>query len=347
MTPLGPNRQTPRRPHDHDDWIAIVVALGTLGGLAGWLLAGGFRSLDVSTNYSDILSSVQPTDETPHSEEGFPDPPLMSSPSDGDRLTADTTDPPPGPTASDPLVPLPALPSSPTSDAPPVSSASPQALETPVDVPLMVPDPQIPASDYSENRPVLRPALSFTDVPEGYWAKPYIDALTARGILDGLPEGTFEPNRSMTRAEFATQLANTFDFEPSRVNKAFNDIAPDYWAKDTIQEAFMMGFMTGYPEGDFRPDATLPRVQILIALTSGLSIPETSDPEELLQAYQDQADLPEWAREQVAVAIAANIVSPSPTAESRLQPNAPATRAEVATLIYNTLVYMGQVEPIN
>jgi nanoRNase/pAp phosphatase (c-di-AMP/oligoRNAs hydrolase) len=85
---------------------------------------------------------------------------------------------------------------------------------------------------------------------------------------------------------------------------------------------------------------------VLVALSTGLSLPETNQPEQLIGQYQDAAAVPDWAREQVASAIAAGIISPSATTNDLLRPNAPATRAEVAALIYSALAYMGKVQPL-
>jgi hypothetical protein len=196
--------------------------------------------------------------------------------------------------------------------------------------------------------PVVRAPLSFPDITEGFWAKPYIDALTARGVMSGLPDGSFAPSRPMTRAELATQVANGFAIAPEKPAKAFTDVPVDYWAQATIAEAVQSGFMTGYPEGDFRPTQTVPRLQVWLALAAGLSLPKptATDTDRLLQQYPDQAEIPAWARDAVAAAIEAGIITAPAAPNNPLRPNEPATRAEVTTIIYRALAYMGKVEPL-
>ncbi|MEM9769950.1 MAG: S-layer homology domain-containing protein, partial [Cyanobacteria bacterium P01_D01_bin.71] len=75
---------------------------------------------------------------------------------------------------------------------------------------VIVPDPKVPNSPGSSRLSPVRSPLSFTDVADAYWAKPYIDALTARDVLNGLPDGTFAPDRPLSRAELATQVAKAF-----------------------------------------------------------------------------------------------------------------------------------------
>jgi hypothetical protein len=164
--------------------------------------------------------------------------------------------------------------------------------------------------------------------------------------MNGLPNGTFDPNRPMTRAELAVQVANGFAIAAQKPARTFPDVPADYWATAPITKAVQTGFMTGYPEGDFRPNQTVPRLQVLLALAAGLSLPAPNTPDPFLQQYQDQTAIPGWARPSVAAVIAADIITTSPRTQNQLRPNDPATRAEVAAIMYRTLVYMGKVEPL-
>jgi len=213
-------------------------------------------------------------------------------------------------------------------------------------VPLVVPDPKIPDSASLNQLEPLRSPLAFVDVGENYWAKPYIDALTARGVLTGLPDGTFAPDRPLSRAELATQIANAFAMPPQDSFPSFADLPADYWATETIQAAVAMGFMSGYPDGEFRPTQNVSRLQVLVALAAGLSLPETTVSQQQLQQYADWQTIPPWARQPVGAALEAGIIRPGADTEQRLRPNDPATRAEVATLIYAALVYLGNVEAL-
>jgi len=236
-----------------------------------------------------------------------------------------------------------------------LQSAAPGSDETSTDTPaptgavpgaLIVPDPKIPDSASLNRLEPVRSPIAFADVSDTYWAKPYIDALTARAVLTGLPDGTFAPDRPLSRAELAAQIANAFDMPPQESTKSFVDLPADYWATETIQAAVAMGFMSGYPDGEFRPTEVVSRLQVLVALAAGLSLPETTASQRQLQQYADWQAIPPWARQQVGAAIDAGILRPGADAEQRLRPNDPATRAEVATLIYAALVYLGNVEPL-
>lgn len=216
--------------------------------------------------------------------------------------------------------------------------------------PLMVPQPEIPvpaeAQTTGDGMGAVQPPLVFSDLPEDHWAKGYIDGLTARGILAGFPDGTYGPDQPLTRAQFAAQLAQAFDTLPSqRAPLSFQDLAADYWAETSINQTVAQGFMSGYPGGVFQPEETVPRVQVMAAIAAGLQMPVQSRPEIILQAHPDQEQVPAWARQQAASAIAANLVNPEPGRP--LAPNRPATRAEVAAMLYQALVYLGEVPPLD
>jgi len=353
FSPNNSNPSTPPGPRDKDEWLAIVVALGVLGAAGGWILTGGFSSFrlaDVSTELPEVEVFSEPLTEDFQPEE-VPD-----------ATELDTTDlrsnqdarqsPRSAQEEAEAAAEAESRRSNDTEaeadrgsfftpSTVPSQSQSPSP-DTPASESVDVPEPAVPSSEETTELPVVREPLSFSDVPADYWAKPYIDALTARGVLNGLPGGTYAPERPMTRAEFATQIAQAFKVADTQSAQDFTDIPADYWAASTIQEAVMTGFMKGYPGQVFQPDQTVPRAQVLVAIATGLSLPESSAA--TLQSYTDQSDVPTWATDKVAAALEAGLVSPP--SNTPLRPNEPATRAEVAAILYNALVYMGKVDPI-
>lgn len=318
-SPLRANRRSPRPPRSQDDWFPLLIGLGTVGGLAGWLAATGFAPLQPNATTLVAPSQTLVNPSAPIAEGQRQTPTVSSATTEGDRAT----------------------------NRPRADQNTPDSLSNDVITDTVkVPDPKVPESRYPSHLAPIRSPLPFPDVPNGYWAKPYIDALTARGVLNGLPDGTFNPNRPMTRAELAVQVAKAFEIQADPAGtKVFSDVGESYWAAATIRESVSSGFMTGYPDGFFLPEQTVPRVQVLTTLVTGLSLspPPAMETDRLLQQYSDQAAIPDWAREKVAAAIQAGIISPSPDTALQLRPNEPATRAEVATLIYNALAYMGVV----
>ncbi|MFP4121796.1 S-layer homology domain-containing protein [Coleofasciculus sp.] len=201
-----------------------------------------------------------------------------------------------------------------------------------------------PTSTPSRGRQIVQ-ATTFPDI-QGNWAQAFIEALAARGIIQGFPDGTFRPNAPVTRAQFAAMIRQAFDQPLERPGTQFSDIPANFWALDAIQEAYRMGFMEGYPNNIFLPDQNIPRVQVLVALVSGLDLSAPDQSTALLnQAFQDAAQIPDWAQNSVAAATVNQMVVNYPNV-AFLNPNQTATRADVAAFIYQALVSQGQLPQI-
>lgn len=201
-----------------------------------------------------------------------------------------------------------------------------------------------PTSTPSRGRQLVQ-ATTFPDI-QGNWAQAFIEALAARGIIQGFPDGTFRPNAPVTRAQFAAMIRQAFDQPLERAGTQFADIPANFWALDAIQEAYRMGFMEGYPNNIFLPDQNIPRVQVLVALVSGLDLSAPAQSTALLnQAFQDAAQIPDWAQNSVAAATVNQMVVNYPNV-AFLNPNQTATRADVAAFIYQALVSQGQLPQI-
>lgn len=182
----------------------------------------------------------------------------------------------------------------------------------------------------------------FADV-QGYWAQPYIEALATKNIIAGFPDGTFRPNEPVTRAQFATIISKAFSPTLQREAVDFKDVSRNFWAYQAIQTASRGGFVAGYPGGEFQPQQQIPRVQVLVSLANGLKL--SSDNPSALSIYADASQIPSYATGPVAAATARQLVVNYPT-PSQLNPNRPATRAEVAAFVYQALVNAGRAEAI-
>ena len=381
LTPRNSNTPTPRPPQDKDEWIAILVALGVLGGTAGWVIFGGLPPLRLgnvnadlaneelaissSSNNSQVDSALNTLDAeaSADAETSAGGTDSSSAIADDTALLAEEEEA----QTTDELAPTSAVPTMsqsadmPQSQVAPSSSAeenaqtAPSASESsdhasespePLTGSITVPEPRVPEDIAAGILTPQREPLVFSDLPDDHWGKPYIDALTALGILNGFPDGSYAPDSPMTRAELAVQVAQAFDVESTLPSETFTDIPEGYWAAITIDEAVTTGFMRGYPNDVFQPEQTVPRVQVLVTLATGLTLSEASQPNTALQQYDDQATIPEWARAKVASAIDSGVISTSSEGPIALRPNTPATRAEVAAMLHSALVYLGKVEPI-
>jgi hypothetical protein len=311
-----------------DELLGIVVAFTVIG----TILVVSLRQKDRGFSLGSLMPSLTTTTQPSPNATASPTP-ATPLPTATEELQGNTPLPDPRATAPDPSP-------SPTVSVTPqrVSRVSPLV---PVPVPVAVTSPSPVASP----SPTPQQAVSFSDVPQDFWARPFIAALAARGILVGFEDGTFRPNQPVTRAEFATQLAKAFEQKPVAGALNYKDVPSDFWASQTIQETTRSGFMRGYPGNLFRPTQPIPKLEALIALTSGLNLTSTSAPGQVLGAYQDAAQIPKYAVPKVAVATERGLVVNYPNPQL-LKPKQNATRAEIAALVYQSLVQAGKAQAI-
>lgn len=189
-------------------------------------------------------------------------------------------------------------------------------------------------------------AVTFPDVPSEYWAAPFITALVERDVIAGFPDGSFSPDQPVSRAGYASILAGAFEqLSAPQTEINYSDISADFWAKDAIAEASSAGFLKGYPDNQFRPDTNLTRAEAIVALANGLNLQTPDNPADILARYSDVDQVPEYARGAIAAATQAGLISNYPDV-NQLEPSQPATRADIAAMVYQGLVQTGQADPV-
>ena len=106
---------------------------------------------------------------------------------------------------------------------------------------------------------------AFTDVPDGAWYTGAVDEMTGFALVNGYEDGTFRPQQTITRAEFVTILSR-FTHTDIGTDMRFADVPATHWAYDAVQTALAQGWVSGYPDGTFRPDATISRAEAVTIL---------------------------------------------------------------------------------
>ncbi len=101
----------------------------------------------------------------------------------------------------------------------------------------------------------------FDDIADDHWAVKEISTLAKAGIVKGLPDGSFGPERSITRAEFITMAARFFTVNTTGTNP-FADVA-GHWAEKEILFAYSKGWVQGLPDGSFAPDQLITRAEAM------------------------------------------------------------------------------------
>ncbi len=105
----------------------------------------------------------------------------------------------------------------------------------------------------------------------GHWSRRHAEVLWARGVIRGLPDGRFAPDRLVTRAEVARLLVMALgDTGESRMlaglPSSFLDLGPTHWANGYVEAGFERGLVMGYPDGHFRPDQPVTRTELVVML---------------------------------------------------------------------------------
>ena len=101
----------------------------------------------------------------------------------------------------------------------------------------------------------------FRDVASSSWYNTYVATLNNAGVITDSSNGYFRPNEAITRAELAAMLAKFS--ETTGAANYFNDVSAKYWAANAIAICAKLGWITGYPDGTFRPDKNVTRAELM------------------------------------------------------------------------------------
>ena len=108
-------------------------------------------------------------------------------------------------------------------------------------------------------------ATKFSDASDDWYSKA-VNYVVGKGLISGYPNGTFKPNDSITRAEFAQMISGYIKNEKAG-SSDFEDVK-DHWAKDAIDKLYGNKNVTGYPDGSFKPNAKITRAEAVTILNS-------------------------------------------------------------------------------
>ncbi|PMB51704.1 S-layer protein [Fischerella thermalis CCMEE 5201] len=302
-----------------DEFIGILVAFATIGAILFW----SFSRKESGWNFNSLLLP-SPTPTTSPTPLAIPTPPDV-----GTRQT-------PSASAQENLSRVTPSPTVNPNNLPQEQAPFPP-FTTNRTLPLVIP----------EQKSTIPPPIAFTDVPSDFWARRFIDVLSSRNIIKGYQDYTFRPNQPVTRAEFAAIVEQAFGKELSKTKNtiSFKDVPPRFWANSAIDQAISTGFLKGYPNKVFRPQQKIPRVQVLVALTSGMNLNVPASQTRIISFYRDAKEIPNYATDKIAAATANSLVVNYPNPKA-LNPNKEATRAEVAAMVYQALVRTGRLDAI-
>lgn len=158
---------------------------------------------------------------------------------------------------------------------------------------------------YSDSTSAQTAAIPFTDVETGMWYTEAISALQNLSYISGDGDGRFRPNDPITRAEYAIMVSFVDDLSPTDTS-AFTDL-DGHWAEGLINAAANKGWITGYSDGTFRPDAYITRAEAVTLANKAMQREPDHIPSSFVNPYMD-ITASHWAYENMMEASATHAI---------------------------------------
>lgn len=184
----------------------------------------------------------------------------------------------------------------------------------------------------------LENGKTFSDVL-GHENQRAIEVLAERNIINGKSENYFEPNATMTRAEFATIVVKALSL-PMKKADSFSDVKENDWYYDFVNTAYAYGIVSGVSENEFKPMATITREEASVMVTRAAKLcgnntaMEENAVRDVLAGFTDYIKASDWSRSSLAFCFDNAILSDEVI---EIKPKEAVTRAEIAQMLYNML----------
>jgi len=175
---------------------------------------------------------------------------------------------------------------------------------------------------------VTASAADLNDIA-GHWAAADIERAVSSGYAQGYPDGTFRPDSGVNRAEFVAMLDSAFQL-PTGNYDAPVDVSDQDWFAQDVKSALAAGFVSGYPDGTFRPQDEVSRQEGACMLAKLLKLDGAGDP-----SFSDGDEIDGWAKDSVSGLVAAGIMAGYP--DGSFEPQEVITRAEAVVMINKAL----------
>lgn len=175
--------------------------------------------------------------------------------------------------------------------------------------------------------------VNFSDLSKVNWAEESIEALAARGAIDGINGGAFNPGEDITRAQFIKILMSTFDLPDTSSNSTFKDVKKGAWYYSAVASAEKLGIIKGDGKGNFGIDDRITRQDMAVMVYRlgqlvGAELKGSGNP----ATFKDQKQIASYAAESISSMQNSGIIKGM--ADGRFAPSKNASRAESAVVIY-------------
>jgi len=186
-------------------------------------------------------------------------------------------------------------------------------------------------------KPIEKPTIKLTDIT-GHWAEANIKQAVSDGFVSGYTDGTFKPDRTATRAEFAVMLMNALKLQGNGADLTFTDTAEiGSWAQKAVAQAVKAGIIKGNEDGTFRPNAEITRSEMAVMVTRALNLTTESN---AATSFADDKDIPTWAKGAVAALLKMGIIDGE--GRNKFDPQDKISRAEAVTALLKMKAQMSK-----
>ncbi|WP_261131755.1 S-layer homology domain-containing protein [Bacillus sp. Marseille-Q3570] len=183
---------------------------------------------------------------------------------------------------------------------------------------------------------VVMPGVKAADDITGHYAEKEMRALNEKGIMKGDSPGTFSPERAVTRAEFSAFVKRALELnipiDPS--TESFSDVEPGDWFYDAVNQTVAAKIITGYPEGDFRPNQKITREEMAVIMYRALQF-KGIEMEEMSLGFKDKDTIHKDFVDEVSKVASVKLIEGYP--DNTYRPKDNTKRADAAIVIYRML----------
>ena len=198
---------------------------------------------------------------------------------------------------------------------------------------------QVPLTALGGPDLLLQVAPTFPDVPQGFWARPNVDLMASKFVVNGFPDGTFQPQGNVTRAQFTAMLLRMLNIPvDTHATVTFQDVPQGAWYYGVVATAASDGIVQGYSATTFGPNDPITREQLVTMFVRAMLMRNWATPADAASGQQtmdntftDVNQVSSYALTDMQIAVAHGLVKGvTPTT---IDPLGLTTRAQAATWV--------------
>ena len=185
-------------------------------------------------------------------------------------------------------------------------------------------------TDHLSKFAIMELDVTYPDVAV-HWSKSYVESMGAKHVISGYPDGTFLPEKAVTRAEFAKMVVEAMEYGTAKYQGQFPDVDQNDWYSGYVAAAEAKGIIYGYDDGSFKPDTEMTRLVMSAMICRACSQELSGNADQILSIFADDEDIQAWGVNCAAKAVELGLMNGM---DGSFNPDGRVTRGQAATAIY-------------